>query len=102
MLDPIPTTLDFHSREYFWSLKDQIYFRSGTLLELGLAQNRFTNRTLPQGTAPYVMTPEGRGGNYFVNSTEKSRRDQFLANAFFPSFSSPEPISSRLAWTSTG
>ncbi len=86
VLDPIPTTLDLHTREYFWSLKDQIYLHSGTLVEFGLAQNRFSSKTMSQGTAPYVMTPEGRSGNYFVNSTEKSLRTQFLTNVFLPAF----------------
>jgi len=86
VLDTVPTTVDTHTREYFWSLKDQIYLHSGILLELGLAQNRFSTRTIPQGTAPYVITPEGRSGNYFVNSTQDSQRTQVLGNAYLPSF----------------
>jgi hypothetical protein len=33
-----------------------------------------------------VITPDGRTGNYFVNSTLTGGRDQIIANVFFPTF----------------
>jgi len=86
VLDPDSTTITERASEYFWSLKDQIYFGHGFIVELGVAQNRFDLRQIPQGDALYVISPEGRGGNYFVNSNERSRRDQLLANVFLPHF----------------
>jgi hypothetical protein len=86
VLDPISTTTDLREREYFYSLKDQIYLGHGALIEFGLAQNRFFNRMVPQGTQLYVLSPEGRSGNYFVDSRTSSRRDQFLVDGYLPSF----------------
>jgi len=84
-LDPISTTSDRRSRTWFGSLKDQIYLRRGMLLELGFAEDRNYLRLLPQGSAFYQLTPVVRGGNYYVNSMQESRRGQFLANLFLPS-----------------
>ena len=86
-LDPVSTTTTLRAREYFYSVKDQIYFSHGALFEIGFAQNRFSNRMIPQGTDLYVISPEGRSGNYFVNSYTTSRRDQLLADGYLPSFS---------------
>jgi len=86
VLDPVSTTTTDRSSEYFWSLKDQIYFGHGALIELGVAQNRFELRQFPQGDALYIISPEGRSGNYFVDSSQRSRRDQILVDAFLPHF----------------
>ena len=83
-LDPVSTTTTQRGREYFVSLKDQLYFSGGWLLELGYAHNYFLNRQIPEGNAPYILSPAGRGGNYFVNSTQQTSRDQFLADVFPP------------------
>jgi hypothetical protein len=83
-LDPLSTTTTLRSSEYFWSARDQIYFGHGTLLEVGFAQNRFSLRRIPQGGAPYLISPEGRTGNYFVHSAQNARRDQFLAALYLP------------------
>jgi hypothetical protein len=85
-LDPIPTTTTTRGREYFTSLKDQMYFARGLLLELGYAHAYFFTGQIPQGDAPYIISPHGRSGNYFVNSRQQTSRDQFLANVFLPSF----------------
>ena len=86
VLDPPSTTIDQRSREWFYSAKDQLYFARGILLEFGFAQNRTYGRLIPQGGQLYQITPNGHAGNYFVNSTQASRRDQFLSNLFLPSF----------------
>lgn len=85
-LDPWPTTTDKRSREWFFSFKDQIYLGPGTLLELGFGENRTFARQVPQGRGFYILTPQGRQGNYFADSTQASRRDQLIANLFLPSF----------------
>jgi hypothetical protein len=85
-LDPISTTADYRSRTFFGSIKDQIYLRRGMLLEVGYAQDYNSLRVLPQGDAFYQITPFIRGGNYYVDANERSRRGQFLANLFLPTF----------------
>jgi hypothetical protein len=84
VLDPAPTTTTQRGREYFVSVKDQMYFGHGLLVELGYAHNYFYTRQIPQGTAIYIQAPTGRSGNYFVDSTQKTTRDQLLADAFLP------------------
>lgn len=86
-LDPVSTTTDEHSREYFYSFKDQVYLGHGALFEIGFGQNRFFDRVNPQGSSLYILAPAGRSGNYFLNSTTSSVRDQLIADGYLPSFS---------------
>lgn len=86
VLDPPETTVDRWSRQYFVFLKDQIYFRNGVLFEMGYAANRIAARETPQGPGVYRLTPRGRQGNFFLTADRKARRDQWLANLFFPPF----------------
>ena len=83
-LDPVSTTTALRSSEYFVSLKDQVYFENGTLAELGYAHSNYSNRQVPQGEGLYILSPDGRSGNNFVNSNEWANRDQLLANVFLP------------------
>jgi len=85
-LDPVSTTTTRRGRQYFVSLRDQIYLGAGVLLETGFAHNEFTNRETPQGDSLYVFSPEGRGGNYFVRSSGASARDEGVVNAFLPDY----------------
>ncbi len=41
---------------------------------------------LPKADALYVFTPNGRQGNYYLDTTQTSQRKQALANLFLPSF----------------
>ncbi|MBI3694211.1 MAG: TonB-dependent receptor [Acidobacteria bacterium] len=86
VLDPVETTLDRRSHQNFFSLKEQAYLGAGALLEVGYAATRGTAREVPQGRADYVYTPDGRRGNFFLDASRRSGRDQWLANVFFPSF----------------
>jgi len=83
-LTPPSTTLDARGRTWFLGLKDQIYVARGTLLELGFAETFTLARLIPFGTGVYIITPNGNQGNNFINSTQHSRRGQFLANLFLP------------------
>ena len=85
-LDPVSTTSTVRSSQYFFSVRDQLYFGHGLVLEAGYAHNRFFDRQVPQGTDLYVLAPAGRSGNYFVNSRRWSTRDQGIANVFLPGF----------------
>jgi len=86
-LDPYQTTVDRRRRQWFFHVKDQAYLPRGILLEIGYAANRTFGREIPQGHEPYLFTPYGRQGNYFLDATRKSSRDQVLATAILPGFS---------------
>ncbi len=85
-LDPVSTTTTLHSREYFFSLKDQMYLGRGTLLEFGFARNYFSDAQTPQGAGPYIFSPLGRSGNDFVTSNESVSRDEAMAHVYLPQF----------------
>ena len=85
-LDPPETTVDRRSRQYFFNVRDQIYFHRGVLLEVGYAANRTLGRETPQGHDLYLLTPQGRRGNFFADAKREARRDQWLANLFLPQF----------------
>ncbi len=86
VLDPPPTTIDQRARQWFLHLKDQVYFGHGALAEFGFASNQTFRREIPQGHGLYLLTPDGKSGNYYVDSIAKGSRDQFLTNVFLPSF----------------
>ena len=86
VLDPVSTTQNVHAREYFGSLKDQFYLGGRSLIEVGYAHNAFSTDQRPQGPNPYVYSPEGRSGNYFVSPAQTSSRDQWLAHGYAPEF----------------
>ena len=79
-LDPVSTTTDRRARNWFFSLRDQIVLGHGTLAEIGYAETRTLARQIPQGDSLYLLTPTGRGGNYFVKSRSTSGRGQLLAS----------------------
>jgi hypothetical protein len=83
-LSPPSTTLDQRGRTYFVALKDQIYVADRTLLELGFAETLTLARLVPFGDSIYIITPNSTAGNNFINSTQHSRRAQFLTNLFLP------------------
>ena len=83
-LNPVSTTSSVHTREYYGSIKDQVYFGRGVLVDFGYAHNRFSDVQTPQGTGLYVFSPQGNSGNYFVNSTQDASRDQGLIHAYLP------------------
>ena len=84
-LNPIPTTPDVHTREFFGSIKDQAYF-GHTLVEFGYAHNDFLDTQTPLGQSLYIISPQGQSGNYFVDSTQSASRDQGLADVYLPRF----------------
>ena len=83
-LDPRETTVDVRSRQWFFHIKDQIYFNHGSLVEFGYASNRTFQRVIPQGSSPYQVTPDGKRGNYFADSARDGDRDQVIANWILP------------------
>ncbi len=85
VMDPVETTVDRRSRQWFFHVKDQWYMPGRALLEVGYARNRTFGREIPQGEGIYVITPEGKRGHYFVDAARKAARDQALVNFFWPS-----------------
>ncbi|MGA2325113.1 MAG: TonB-dependent receptor [Bryobacteraceae bacterium] len=85
-LDPMETTTDHRTRQWFFNLKDQVYFHRGALFEIGYAANRTFGREIPQGHSLLINAADGRHGDSFIDATRKGGRDQFLANLFLPSF----------------
>jgi hypothetical protein len=83
-LAPASTTTALRTSSYFTSLKDQMYFKNGLLVELGYAHGTYFDRQFPQGEGLYVITPDGRQGSNFVDSSQWASRDQFVASAFLP------------------
>jgi len=85
-LDPPETTVDRRSRQWFAYVKDHQYFGRGAMLEAGYAANRTFGREIPQGSGLYVLLPDGKRGNYFVDAVRQGSRDQWIVNGFLPSF----------------
>ena len=85
-LDPLSTSVDRGGEQYFVSVKDQMYFGRGVVAEVGYAHMNTRGYERPQGSDFYVYTPEGRQGNYYVNLSQRSTRDQVLFNIYLPTF----------------
>ena len=83
-LNPAETTTNHNQTMYLSSVRDQAYFPSGALLDLGFADTRGMLRDIPQGNALYEVTPSGTRGNYFVNLDRHWYRQQGIANLFLP------------------
>ena len=71
---------------YLADVKELHYFSGGALLETGFAWNAFNDRYRPQGTSPFVITPNLNTGNYFQEFHGTSRRAQGIANLFLRGF----------------
>jgi len=84
-LDPMETTTDRRSRQWFFYAKDQIYLRRGAVIEAGFAVNRTFGREIPQGSGIFILTPDGKRGNDFIDATRKAGRDQSTLAAILPS-----------------
>ncbi|MGO9256233.1 MAG: hypothetical protein ACLQU1_08030 [Bryobacteraceae bacterium] len=82
-LDPTSTTSALADRQWLAAVKDSQSWGQGDMLELGFAWQSIYRSQVPLGDAPYILSPTGRSGNYFLNSREDGRRDQLFVN-FFP------------------
>ncbi|HET9743941.1 MAG TPA: hypothetical protein VFQ00_14425 [Terriglobales bacterium] len=87
LLTPVSTTVKRDFNSYLADVKELHYFSGGALLELGFAENGFRDNYRPQGTAPFVITPNGDTGNYFEEFNGTSRRSEEIANLYLKSFS---------------
>ena len=85
-LDPLETTTDRRTRQWFFNIRDQAYLSGGAVIEFGVASNRTFGREIPQGQELLAITTAGRHGNAFVDAERRGGRDQLLVNGFLPSF----------------
>ncbi len=85
-LNPAETTM--HRRQNFSmaTIKEQMYLSRGALLEFGFAYTQATRRDSPQGAQTYEISPVGHRGNYFVDLSRRTDRQQWIVNAFFPAW----------------
>jgi hypothetical protein len=81
-LDPISTTLDNTNHAFLFTVKDQHLFHDGTLLEGGVAVGRYYNDSMPMGSQPYIVTPNGTNGNYFATDQGQADRTEGIGNLF--------------------
>ena len=83
-LDPLSTTRDARSHQWFANVRDQHVFDSGAVLEVGYGANRTALRLTPRGHEAFISTPEGRSGNYYYDGRQDAIRDQIVANVYTP------------------
>jgi len=86
LLAPATTTPADIENVYVGSIKEQHSFSSDKLLEFGAAFDQFGFKLVPFGAAPYVLTPEGAQGNYYLHADTNARRWQVLANFYMPRY----------------
>jgi hypothetical protein len=82
--DPLPTTTDVRGSVFVGTLKDQYYFKSGTLLEMGIAVDDFTGTQTPLGNQPATLNPQGPQGSSNTSTFGGARRLQTISNAYLP------------------
>ena len=83
-LDPMSTTRRYTTSAFLFSARDQHLFKSGMLLEAGVAASRYDSRFVPMGTQTYIVTPNGTGGNNYLTSYSQSGRTEAFGNVFLP------------------
>ena len=81
-LDPMETTTNRRLNLYMSTIKDQFYFHRGAVIEAGFADSRGLLRDSPQGNRIFSISPSGRSGNYFVDLTRHTYRQEWLSNLF--------------------
>ncbi len=86
VLDPDSTTSGVSTNEWVAAVKDTYSWNNSTMLETGFAWQRVFLSSVPEGTALYLLTPEGASGNYFVDSREHGGRKQLFMNLFPTAF----------------
>ena len=82
VLDPVSTTQGLSDHQWLAAVKDSHTWYGGALLEFGFAWQTIYHRNVPEGTQPYLVTPNGRSGNYFVDAAQNGSRKQAFLNYF--------------------
>ena len=79
-LNPVPATPQDAESAYVGTVRDQHYFGGGELLETGFNVDQYNLGLTPLGNAPYFITPETAGGNYYLTAHTHARRWQGVSN----------------------
>jgi hypothetical protein len=80
-LTPVSTTLNRKTSLFVGAIKDQ-WSVGGGLIEFGFANSTTYLRSAPQGNQSYVVTPYGAQGNYYLDQTTATGRQEWLVNGF--------------------
>ncbi len=80
---PISTTRNLKAYRSFFSLRQQMWTER-VFFELGIAADYSHDETLPHGSLPYQVTPEGSAGNHYEALRQKMRRWQGYGNMTLP------------------
>lgn len=86
ILDPRETTLKRQSNQWFGYIKNQHSFSRSSLIEFGFAGSLTHGTEIPQGFAPYLLTPDGRAGNYYADARRDAHRLEGIVNYYLPVF----------------
>ena len=87
LFDPMETTQDLRQNSYLFTVKNQTFLSKECILELGTGASLSNHDQRPLGDLSYMIFPGGTAGNHFETSSAQSRRIQWLANLYLPSFS---------------
>ena len=82
--DPLETTVDLRDFAYLLAVKNQSFFSSGMLLEVGFGATQFHIHEQPRGSQTYVITPDATRGNFFESSARRAGRQQFITSVALP------------------
>ena len=77
---PKETTRRLEQAAYLVTLRNQKYYSSGKLLDLGFAFSQFDALEVPLGNNPFVITPATRRGNFFRSSDGVAKRLQWVGS----------------------
>jgi hypothetical protein len=82
-LNPLSTTTTQSYKEWLAAIKDSHAWSNGSLLEAGFGYQSVYYRSTPEGTQPFVITPNGASGNFYQASHQYGTRKEVFTN-FFP------------------
>ena len=83
-LQPATTRPEDSESLSFGSFKEQHAFSEESLVEVGVSFDQYGQDQAPLGTTPYVITPDGTLGNYYLRGHTVARRTQGIANWYLP------------------
>ncbi|HUK47960.1 MAG TPA: hypothetical protein VLW06_10225 [Terriglobales bacterium] len=83
-LAPPATRPSDNENVYITSVKEQHALGEDKLIEVGYSYDRYGLRQAPIGAEPYVLTPEGALGNYYLHANTEATRSEGIGNLYFP------------------
>ena len=83
-LIPQSASTDYGQRGYSLGFNDRYLFSSGGVLTALVRFTRFSSYAHGQGSEDMLVTPDGRGGNFFNNWQRSSHQEEILESYQFP------------------